>query len=505
MVAVSKKLNKILSDPYEFISRLKIIDKKGKIRKLKPTSEQLKIIETLETEEDVLILKPRQIGSSTINLAYLFYKLYTAKEPVTFAILSHKLQSSKHLLNIVKTYYNNLPLPLRRTISEDNTTTFTFADTGASIIAVSAEGKGGLRSFTCSRLLISEYAFAPNPEELKATAISALNDGQLIIESTANQHGDALHKEVTAAQIGDSPWHLLFFKWFNHTQYSTRLPPTFQITQDEDNIKQKYDLSDEQIYWRRRQVKRLGWNKFRREYPACIEDAFTQSGDSYFTSTDLQYITEIQIEKQDLTILHQPRPDDRYAIGVDVASGSGGDYSVIYVLSKLSGQPVCIFRSKHTNTNALAKIIQELGTKYNNALVLCEANNYGHALLNELRHLGYSKLWKDHNKKDWLTTSKSKIELFETLKAHISEGILSQIDSITTAELRSFVIDKTGLAPSIPSNLDHHGDSVIALGLAIICLKHVSMPTRTHLPAFIKQRRASKIRSSGIAKKQRRY
>ena len=151
-----KKLLRLIADPVQFISRLKIVDKRGKLIRLIPNEEQIKIITALENGGDTLILKGRQIGSSTIVSAYLFWKAYTSTEPVSIAILSHKLASSKHLLEIHKTFYNNLPAFLQRPLSVENTTEIKFADSGASIIAVSAEGKGGLRSFTCSYLHISE-------------------------------------------------------------------------------------------------------------------------------------------------------------------------------------------------------------------------------------------------------------------------------------------------------------------------------------------------------------
>ena len=201
MKGYQKKLLRLIADPVEFISRLFIIGKDGKKIKLIPNQEQLEMLEALLEGEDTLALKGRQIGSSTIVSAYLFWRWYTSQEPSTTAILSHKLNSSKHLLGMYRTFYDNLPSFLQRKLSVDNTTTMKLKDSGASIIAVSAEGKGGLRSFTCSYLHISEYAFAPNPEELKATALSALNDGQLIIETTANHFNDAMHQEIDRKSV----------------------------------------------------------------------------------------------------------------------------------------------------------------------------------------------------------------------------------------------------------------------------------------------------------------
>ena len=153
---------------------------------LKPTDEQMAMFEQLEKGEDLLVLKPRQIGSTTFVSAWLFYKWYTAENPITITVLSHKLSSAKHILSMYKMFYNTLPAQLRRPLIVENTTELTFADTGAKVMAVSAEGKGGLRSFTCNFLHISEYAFAPNSEELKATAIGALN-GNMLIRRDGNQ------------------------------------------------------------------------------------------------------------------------------------------------------------------------------------------------------------------------------------------------------------------------------------------------------------------------------
>ena len=99
-----RKLLAVIADPIEFISRLKIIGKDGKLINLIPNQEQIKIINEMENGKDTLVLKGRQIGSSTIVSAYLFWKAYTSAQPLTIAILSHKLQSSKHLLKSHKTF-----------------------------------------------------------------------------------------------------------------------------------------------------------------------------------------------------------------------------------------------------------------------------------------------------------------------------------------------------------------------------------------------------------------
>ena len=508
MKEYQRELLETIADPVLFISRLKIVNKAGKLVRLEPNQEQIKIIKSLSTGEDTLILKGRQIGSSTIVSAFLFWKWYVSTEPMTIAILSHKLASSKHLLEIHKTFYNNLPTFLKRPLEVNNTTEMSFADSGSSIIAVSAEGKGGLRSFTCSFLHISEYAFAPNPEELKATALSALNDGQLVIESTANYFNDALHQEVIRHERGEAKWNYLFFPWFEHEAYREDLPEDEEIewTPHELELKTKYDLTDEQLWWRRNKLGKMGnKQKFAREFPAEIEDAYSISGNVYLTRDDFENIEVVSVEPREASVFYEPSPDDRYCIGVDVSAGIGRDWSVIYVLSKKTYQPVLIYRSNEVSPVYLAERIMDFATEYNNALVLVESNNYGNVVLNELSHLGYRNLWKEDGK-DWITTIKSKTAMFENLKNLIQNGYIQMLDNIVYSELRAITLDDKGQI--ILSNQNGaHSDSAVALALAYMAIEKVKLKEVAYLPQWIQSRKAERIinNAGAGAMKHRRY
>ena len=494
---MSSALLKIISDPIAFISRLSIIDKKGKKIRLVPNSEQIRIIQALVEEDDTLILKGRQIGSSTIVSAYLFWKLWTATEPITIAILSHKLASSKHLLDIHKTFYHNLPKFLKRPLDIENTTAMRFADSGAGIIAVSAEGKGGLRSFTCSYLQISEYAFAPQPEELKATALSALNNGQLIIESTANYFNDALHQEITAHERGEAKWNYLFFPWFEHKGYREKTDKDFVMTDTESALAEQWGLDPEQIYWRRNKLGKIGnKQKFAREYPSCIEDAYSVAGNVYLQRDDFDDIEIVQIDPIETTVLCEVDPQDRYAIGVDVAAGVGQDFSVIYVLSKKTHQIVCVYRSNEISPAYLAERIVDFATTYNGAHVLVESNNFGNVVLNEMHHMGYNKIWKDDKGRDWITTLQSKTAMFENLKGLIQNGYISMLDNIVYSELRSITVnDRGGIELKYLDGA--HSDNSVALALAYMALDRVKLPEQEYLPQWIKDRKAQKIVDKG--------
>ena len=489
----------VLSDPLLFISKLKIIDKQGKRVTLTPNAEQIEIVQALEGDKDVLILKGRQIGSSTAVCAWMFWKAYVSTEPITLATMSHKSSSARHLLSIIKAMHDSLPPKFQRSISADNGTEFRFGDTGAGVIAVSAEGKGGLRSFSCNALHISEFAFAENVEELKATAIAALNGGRLVIESTANHWGDGVHKEWIRAEKGEADWNRLFFPWFDHAAY--RIPPPLDDEgepiplswrDDEIALAERYELDEAQLLWRRQRIGKLGIEKFRREFPTSPEEAYTVAGATYFQEGDFTDIEVLGVDNPHWTVFEDPKDDDAYGIGVDVSAGVGRDYSVIYVLSKKLGSPVAIWRANDVDPTTLAEQIIDIATEYNNALCLVESNNFGGVTLNQIRHEGYNALWRGEDGKDWTTSAKSKSMGFELLRSKIQRGEMRHIDVITYDELRAITVSERGTI-ELPRENVGHSDSAVALMLASVCLERVKLPDIHIFPDWLKQRRIDRI------------
>jgi hypothetical protein len=479
-----------------FCSRLTIIDKRGRPTKLKLRSEQIQIIEALAAGDDTRVLKPRQIGSTTAVAAYFFWRWFTAPDPQTYISLSHKLASSKHILDIQRRFYNSLPRALHRPLSVDNTTTMTLADTGATLMAASAEGKGGLRSFTATGLHISEFAFTPHAEELKATAIAALNGGQLCIESTANFFGDPLHREIELWDAQQVDWNFLFFPWTAHVEYTEEPPDDFEADRD-------LDLTEGQQYWMSKMMGKLGQTKFRREYPLSVDDAYAQTDGAWIPALMLKDIQTVKLETEGGQLAKLDH-NDRYAIGVDTGAGTGGDYSTCVTISVITGQVVDIRRSNTHTPTEWAAVVADRSSFWKNAKVLTESNGtWGGVIITELKHMGIP-LWKDNDGKDWITNASTKPKMLEELKDKLSTNGITILDSWTVGELRAFKVDDRG-NPFCPRNGIHHGDTVIALALALQCAQKVSVPDRPYLPDWIIQRKIQVARTSGSRKEMRRY
>ena len=486
----------IAADPVLFCSRLTIVDKRGRPVKLKLRSEQIEIIAALAGGDDTLVLKARQIGSTTAVAAYFFWRWFTAPDPQTYVSLSHKLASAKHILDIQRRFYTSLPRALQRPLSVDNTTTMTLADTGATLMAASAEGKGGLRSFTATGLHISEFAFTPNADELKATAISALNGGQLCIESTANHWGDPLHREIELWDAEQVDWNFLFFPWTAHAEYTERPPPDFEPDDD-------LDLTPGQQFWMAKMMGKLGQTKFRREYPLSVDDAYAQTDGAWIPLTLLKDIQTVKLEAEGGQLAKLDH-NDRYAIGVDCGAGTGGDYSTCVVVSVSSGQVVDVRRSNQHTPTEWAAVVADRSSHWKSAKVLTENNGtWGGVIITELKHMGIP-LWKDDEGRDWTTNAANKPAMLEELKDRLSTGSITLLDSWTVGEFRAFKVDERG-RPFCPIGGVHHGDTVIALALAFQCAKKVSVPDRPFLPEWIIHKRIATARGKGAMKEMRRY
>jgi len=473
----------------EFIERLSIVNKDGQLQTLSLNEEQEQILEALETGDDLLILKCRQIGSTTINIAYLFALAYLSEEPVTYAIFSYKLSSSKHILKMAKAFYNGLPKILQRDIEVDNSTELSFKN-GGRILAVATTQMGGIRSFTASKVLISEYAFAENPDELKASAFSACK-GQIVLESTANYYNDCLHQEIRKWETKETKWKYLFFPWFSHSEY-TEETEAEDLDDYENSLVENYGVNCNQLQWRRMKVSQLGNTQFLREFPATQEEAYRVAGNTYFSYQDVQNVDVHICDREFITFQDVVR-DDTYAIGVDVGGGVGKDYSVIIVMSKKTMQPVLVWRSNEVSPVQLADYIYEFSEQYNSALILVEANNYGLATISELVHQGCHRLYKDADGKDSITTMKSKPIIFEHLKKQIQNGVIRMLDNITLAELRTIQTDQRGRIKFLDSTKEGHSDSAMALALATWCLESVRLKESAYLPSWIIANKAKRI------------
>lgn len=177
------------------------------------------------------------------------------------------------------------------------------------------------------------------------------------------------------------------------------------------------------------------------------------------------------------SIYQKPHKDTKYILLCDLASGTGGDYTVVQVVKILKNkfEQVAIFRSNTTPLLSMTNIIYSIAKKYNDAYILFEIN-YGSEVPNRLYYdLEYENMltvasngsqqillgFKGQFRLGLQVDAKIKAMELVSLKAIIESGKLILNDHTTISEFYNFIQKGN----SFEADSGRHDDTVMALAL----------------------------------------
>ena len=491
-----------------------------------PRSEQVDVLAALVAGDNIAVVKPRRIGVSTAVMAYVLWRFCRAAwagEPFGILVVANSEATvGKVLYPMLYSAWERLPAWLRPPLSRAQHGEYMEAQggSGAFIDFRTAGAKGGpARGSTTHLAWISEYAFCEEQDELKSAIWNAVplerGEGQIIIESTPHYHGDGLHREVIAVREReargaaaaaadlralpgpvavavddpetDANLVVLFFPWLKHAEYTrgNHLANLDDSELDDEEKKLRFaGATSGQLRWRRAQLARgMTASKFRRDYPLTIEDAYSQGENAYYRESDFDSIRTFRydnVESKGRVVVLEPwDEDDNYAMGVDTATGAGRNWSVAYVVSKLTGNPVAIVRSNTIVVTDFAKVVITLTNAYRVEVVLCENNHQGALVNMALVAAGFERrLYTGRDGKMWTTHQGNRHSLFETTRDHIVRGNIDVLDEVCLSELRSLTVDVKDRIVQPEDDTGSHCDSACAFGMALIARQDVRMPKR---------------------------
>jgi len=511
-LSLQGKVTRLLCDQDTF-ARLHNVQDKDSKRPIswKSSPMQTKIFDAVAAgHKRIVCIKARQVYCTTGCKMVLHHMAYTTPHAAMHAIVSMRADSASMLLDDNRRWLDDPPELLRRPIRTKARSRVVYDDTGASLQAFTSRSSTGLRSFVPAAALISEAAYAPDLEEVIAGADAAVGEGLLICESTAKNPADFFSQLVRGAP--ENGWHLITMWWWEHPAYcdpEQNIPADFagSLSPDERALQQSYGLTLGQLHWRRRTALRLGSaHKFRREYPACLDDCFLDREGGYFGDEVLGNVHVVEHAlhgSRKGREIEAPSAHDRYVMGVDIGGGVGGDYSALCVVSVATRQVVYTERNNQITPKDWAHRCIQVGSRYNQALMLAESNNHGHAFLLEIANCGYRNLWLNpKNGKPWVTTLQSKLDAYDTLRESLK--LVRILDRPTWLELRALTIAPGKVAPEGPKGT--HDDAAMACALAFRCLRdvpstwrtHAQVSSRTRIDDLISASRARRIRSSNL-------
>jgi len=224
-----------------------------------------------------IIVKGRQMGSSTYVQARMFWKLSHSKG-LRGLILGHTDDSTNNLFQMARVFYENCPPLVRPSRSKSNAKEMVFDKLGTSYKVETAGGRGAGRSETVHFLHLSECAYYPNAETTivgVSQAVPLAPGTEMILESTSSGPAGLFYEMALAAYSGESDYQLIFIPWFQTEEYRVDPSVSFKLTDDEAIYAEAHGLTEGQMAWRRSKIVELrGAPNFAREYPATVQDAF---------------------------------------------------------------------------------------------------------------------------------------------------------------------------------------------------------------------------------------
>lgn len=403
----------------EYIEKyIKIRDKEGKIIDLKLNTPQQKLYDIIKEQKKarkpvrIIILKARQMGFSTLTESILFKETVTKFNRRT-GIITHLASATTNLFNMSKLMLDNLPDDMKPSIKRSNAQELIFDnDKGTGLksrIKCMTAGTSGVgRSDTFDNLHLSELAFWDGDVTATLTglfqAVPNLPDTMIIIESTAN--GYEKFKELWDMAVnGDSDFIPLFVAWYELPEYT--MPYTgFKLTEEERKLKDTYNLTDDQLEWRRWCIRNNcqgNEEQFHQEYPSSPDEAFISTGRcifdkeavierlkhvqkpikrGYFTyneeksqsnvMTDIQWVNDPNGYIKLYKLPNMPQ-FTKYAIGGDTAGETNGDFFSADVIDARSLEQVATLHMQ-TDEDLFAKQMYCLGKYYKDALMSIETN-----------------------------------------------------------------------------------------------------------------------------------
>lgn len=494
------ELRKRFYHDFEFYGRhaVKIRTKEGAIQPLILNKVQKRLWNVIETQLKetgkvrIILLKARQQGLSTFASAFNYWWLsqHSASKGI---VIAHVAESTKALFDMYRRIHTECPEMLKPSTRYSSRRELVFDKLDTALTVATAGGDGIARGETITNAHLSELGFWPNAtanENLNAV-LQAIPNNQgtaIIIESTANGMTGPYYEMWQNAVNGTNGYYAFFSPWFETDEYREPAPENMELTQDEEELKKKFELDNAQLYWRRRKIAQNGRELFMQEYPSTPEEAFLASGRPVFVPEQLHEMlrvapdpiqrlalegTEWQEHPRGELLVYRPHDNkETYYIGADIGMGiKGGDYSVAQILDSHRRQ-VAVWRGL-VHPDYFADILYALGNHFNQAIIAPENNSHG--LLTAIRlgrDLAYPYVWTDVSEGKlndqesitigFRTTVKTKPLIIDRLRAALREGDIKLYDKTTLREMLSFVVTESG---RMEAEQGCHDDCVMSLAI----------------------------------------
>lgn len=314
----------------------------GKV-KFNPFEYQKDVLEAFNEHRYIITLQPRQSGKTTCAAIYLcWFAMF--KPDQTILIAAHKFVGAQEIMQRVRYVYETCPNYIRAGVKNYNKGSIEFDNDSRIVSTTTTETTG--RGMSISLLYCDEFAYLPSAiaENFWSSISPTLaTGGRAIITSTPNTDEDMFAQLWKGAMdkyddlgndmiVGSNGFYGLQVKWDEHPD------------RDEE--------------WSKNEIAKIGDIRWRREF-LCEFITFEETLLNPLTLGGMKATTPISTMGQ-VRWYKKIKKDKTYAVGLDPAMGTGGDYSAIQVVEVPSYIQVAEWRHNNTNIPNQIKILKEI-------------------------------------------------------------------------------------------------------------------------------------------------
>jgi hypothetical protein len=509
--------------------------------------KQKEIIQSYETNNRIIVTKPRQAGVSTTTAAYIASKIAFGdpKNPWKVLILANKQTLAQEFLQKIRDFLDQVP---NWVWGIDDNSTYLSTDSKGHIkikstkceVKALATSKDALRGYTPTFLIMDEAAFIDNGSEVFGAALTSLGTGgKISLISTPNGLDELYYKTYDGAKTGKNNFKIVEMRWHQDIRYNRNLR---WLKGDDDEIKCEnvgrsklrweyngiiYETSETSIENYDVMIKD-GWKPSSFWYESMCEDmngdvrqiaqeldvSFVGSGGNVIDEKYIEYHSQNNVIDPEFTaelekkmwIWKKPEIGHKYLMGVDVARGDGKDSSTIVILDFENLEQVAEYQGM-IPPDFLAQLVFKYGNMYSAYTIIDITGGMGVSTVVKLQELGYKHLHLDNSKTKILQDKRSidkyvnvenktpgfnvgsnRLHMITELEEHIREGKTIIRSTRLISELKTFVY-KNGR----PDHMEgYHDDLIMALAMCIFIiqtsfknLEKVTQQTKAMLESWV--------------------
>ena len=416
------EIHKCKTDFEYFCKHYVILNLPGKQVLMNPYDKQLELIEKVEDNKFVLVLKSRQIGISTILQAYAAWLCVFYKN-VVIGLISKDAPEATDFARFIIGIIEELPIWMKPKFTKKTERTFRLSNGSkcyATPVAPNAPDKT-LRGKAVTFLIIDEAAFIKFIDEAWTSMISTLSTNQMQAKKNDVPYGTVILSTPNKT-VGVGKW---FFDKYSKAISEDYIFKPFVIHWRDINV-----LANDPLWYKTQcELADNDPKKINQE----LELKFVSTSGTFFPEDIVIYLQEDRkIPYKELRLFSgsvyefcPPQSGKFYLIGVDTASEYASDKSAITIWDYETLEQVWEFLGKLPIPDFI-KVVKSAAYQYRNSLIIVEnTGGYGGEVLSGLNADNEiaNQIYRENRGKDvklgLSTTGKSRPLMIDALYSYV--------------------------------------------------------------------------------------